>query len=567
MIVRRDDDGSWIEDNGADWSEAVSWDLHGHGLVVIDARSLSTSYRTGLPTMNMACAIRPDGGVVVVGTEAFNEVRFEPNLAGRFIHVEGALVEPGSGAVIRRDLNPHLDDSNPRIPLAERLQSLGDHRGVVCSPAGDEIWVTGMGSDNVIVHDAGLSRTDRIVVGSGPTGVVMDPTGIHVYVLNRFDASVTGIERSSREIIGVQTLFDPTPIFINEGRPFLYDTHLTSGLGHVSGGSCHVDARIDQLGWDLDDPSGTMKPFNQDCNVGQPQGFCKDWHPMKGPMTTQTLVGLEGTAPFHWRGDRENFAAFDHAFSSLLGNDADGTPEEMAAMRTYLASIAFPPDPNREIDGSLPDEILGGDPDRGRDNFENGGLAVVDCDACHSLPSGSFGSIISGSVLGEDQGMKIAPLRALYEKQGMDKNSMEGGKGFGFLHDGSDGSLFDFFHREVFTFPPGESGEQIRRDVTAFMSCWEGGTHAGIGVQAEIGGPNPDSPARRDLLISLALAGEVDLVVRVELDGRMRGGLLRPDGQVQTDALAQSLSVESLDAMASSTVPIVYTLVPRGSGV
>ena len=135
-----------------------------------------------------------------------------------------------------------------------------------------------MGSDNVIVHDAGLSRTDRIVVGSGPTGVVMDSTGTHVYVLNRFDASVTGIDRSSREIIGVQKLFDPTSAFINAGRPFLYDTHLTSGLGHVSCGSCHVDARIDQLGRDLGDPSGAMKPFNQDCNVGQLGNLCQDWH-------------------------------------------------------------------------------------------------------------------------------------------------------------------------------------------------------------------------------------------------------------------------------------------------
>ena len=136
MIVRRDDDGSWINDNGVDWSEAVTWDLHGHGLVVIDARSLSTSYRTGLLTTNMACAIRPDGGGVVGGTEAFNEVRFEPNLAGRFIHVEGAMVEPGgrgrdpagsqsaSGLFESHD-SPDGTPSEPRRSSRGRLFSRG----------------------------------------------------------------------------------------------------------------------------------------------------------------------------------------------------------------------------------------------------------------------------------------------------------------------------------------------------------------------------------------------------------------------------------------------------------
>ena len=110
MIVRRDENGVWLDDNGGDWSDAVGWDLHGHGLVVMDPDSLEISYRTGLSTTNMACASRPGGGGVVVGTEAINEVRFEPNLAGRFSRVEGAIVPPGTrGDVVRRDLNPHLD--------------------------------------------------------------------------------------------------------------------------------------------------------------------------------------------------------------------------------------------------------------------------------------------------------------------------------------------------------------------------------------------------------------------------------------------------------------------------
>jgi len=518
--------------------DQLAWDLHGHGLVVMDPDSLAVSYRTGLLTTNMACASRPSGGVVVVGTEAINEVRFEPNLAGRFIRVEGAVVEPGTG-VVRRDLNPHLDYLEPTIPFTERVRSIGDPRGVVCSPDGTEVWVSGMGSNNVIVHDEDLGRLDRIVVGNGPTGIVMDPTGSHVYVLNRFDATVTVLDRVSRKEIGLLRLlrlFDPTPHFIKDGRPLLYDTHLTSGLGHTSCNSCHIDGRIDQLAWDLGDPSGAMKAFNQSCDLDLPDDDCEDWHPMKGPMTTQTLTGLNGTEPLHWRGDREDFAAFDHAFTSILGNDADGTPAEMAAMQAFLGSIANAPNPNRRLDGSLPDQILGGDPDVGLEGFHSGELATIQCVTCHALPSGALGMVISANLLEESQSMKVPQLRNMYEKQGMDKTSLQGSKGFGFQHDGSKGTLVEFFERPVFTFPKGAAGDQLRRDIVALMMCWDTGTHPGVGAQAQRGGASPDAIERRDLLVTLALAGDADLVVRMNLDGRHRGGVLLADGRIQTDA-------------------------------
>ncbi len=33
-------------------------------------------------------------------------------------------------------------------------------------------------------------------------------------------------------------------------------------------------------------------------------------HPMKGPMVTQTLRGMAGNAPFHWRGDKGGYRGF-----------------------------------------------------------------------------------------------------------------------------------------------------------------------------------------------------------------------------------------------------------------
>src|SRR5690606_25583341 len=106
---------------------------------------------------------------------------------------------------------------------------------------------------------AGLA--DTIPVGEGPTGLALDePRGL-LYVLNRFDASVSVVDLAAETELARIPFFDPTPAAIKNGRKHLYDTIKNSGLGHVACGSCHIDARTDRLAWDLGDPSGQMGPL------------------------------------------------------------------------------------------------------------------------------------------------------------------------------------------------------------------------------------------------------------------------------------------------------------------
>ena len=72
------------------------------------------------------------------------------------------------------------------------------------------------------------------------------------------------------------------------------------------------------LAWDLGDPGGqitTVTSFVQQI----PVSF--DMHPMKGPMTTQTLRGLKDLDPLHWRGDRNHFLEFNGTFRETLDPD------------------------------------------------------------------------------------------------------------------------------------------------------------------------------------------------------------------------------------------------------
>ncbi|MEM7263893.1 MAG: hypothetical protein AAF488_18040, partial [Planctomycetota bacterium] len=303
LIVRQDGSGAWLDDNNADWTDLVSgpnaaesgrqpgWHLVDHDVAVIDADALTVSYVTDLMNLCMSLAVRPtDGAIAVVGTEATNEIRFEPNINGTFVRVNLALTNASGTGTTVVDLNDHLDYTVPTIPQIERDKSIGDPRAVVYSDDGSTLYVAGMGSNNLLVLDAatgarsGLAPT--IELGEGPTGIALDEARDRLYALNKFDASITVVDLPTQASVGTVPFYDPTPAAVRDGRFALYDTHRTSGLGQSSCGSCHIDSRMDRLAWDLGDPSGEMDPMDQNCASLPGTPPCEDWHPMKGPMTT-----------------------------------------------------------------------------------------------------------------------------------------------------------------------------------------------------------------------------------------------------------------------------------------
>jgi YVTN family beta-propeller protein len=556
LILLKDATGTWRDVNGADWSAAVTWDLHDHDVALIDAGTLAITYATGLMNANMALGVHPAGGVTVVGTDAVNEVRFEPNVQGIFLQVIGATVTgPGPGATA--DLNPHLDYLTPTVEQSIRDQSIGDPRGIAWAPDGTKAFITGMGSNNVAVVDAALSRLDLIEVGEGPTGVRIDADGEHVFVLNRFEGSVSVIDAAALAETQRVAFFDPTPAVIRDGRPLLYDTHATSGLGQASCASCHIDGRMDQLAWDLGDPSGQMQPFAGDCGLPP----CGDWHPVKGPMATQTLVGIIGTGPLHWRGDREDLAAFNPAFESLMGDDTQLSDAEMQQFEAFVATLTPPPNPFRLMDGSLPPSLAnGGDPANGLAIFETAGHHH--CSACHSGGAGTSGEIRPGAGTIGLQSVKVAQLRNLYEKTGFDAASTSNNRGFGFTHDGAFPELTDFLD---FAFPL-EPQELL--DVEAFLLCFATDAHAGVGVQATLAEP-PGAPAAPELtdMISLAETGVVGLVVKGVVTGEQRGWYLAAPDSYQSDRAAEIADEAPLLSLAGPGSELTFTLVPSGSEI
>ncbi len=597
LIVRKSADGAWLDGNGVDWSEFVTWDVLDHDLAVIDAATLEIGYVERLMTTDMALTVRGDGAVTVVGTEARNDVRFEPNVNGDFVRTMLAIVRADAAPGVV-DLNPHLEavrDAGIRtLPAEERSRSLADPRAVAWSSDGAIGYVAGLGSNNVARIRADGSRIDQIDVGEGPTGLVVDEARGAVYVLNRFSASISVLNASSYSEVQRVAFFDPTPAVIRDGRKFLYDARLTSGLGTASCAGCHLDGKMDGLAWDLGDPSGAVKPFDGECEsaIGDFLGTtCADFHPMKGPMTTQTLQGTAGVEPLHWRGDRRDLAEFNGAYLSLLGNDRMLTDEEMAAFQAFVRTLSFPPNPNRNLDNSLKTELDGANPVRGRELYltepidsPHGVMApgggkiltavisrggpVFSCNHCHQLPEGTNRKITSAEDLGRAQGTKVPQLRNSYRKRGFSKGAEPGYRGFGFAHTGEFPTAADLLSLPNFDFGPGDEGIRRRSDIVAFVMSMSTDTHAGMGMQATLRTPAADDPtaaARIDLMLQLADSGDVGLVVHGVQGGAARGYAYIGGGVFQADRAGETISASELRDAAKAGAELTWTIVPHGS--
>lgn len=383
VIVKKNLSGRWLDDVGGDWTSffngpsdipshktfprMTGWDMVDNDVAVINTSNLSVSYMTGMMNIVMALSVKPNGDVAAVGTEATNEIRFEPMLKGRFVRVNLATTSPAiPAAPTVLDINPHLDYSDTQIAqqaspatFSQALvdQSIGDPRAIVWNNNGSRGYVAGLGSNNVIVINGSGGRVGSpITVGEGPTGLALDRSRKRLYVLNRFSASVSVINTGTNAIQHTATFFDPTPTAIKAGRKFLYNTHLTSGLGQVSCASCHVDGRMDHMAWDLGNPEGDMAAIaGRNCGYGLEADVssCHDAHPMKGPMVSQTLQDIIGHEPHHWRGDKKGLEEFNVAYTGLQGRPSLITDVEMQQFEDFLSTLYFPPNPYRTLENKL----------------------------------------------------------------------------------------------------------------------------------------------------------------------------------------------------------------------
>ena len=499
LVVRKNAAGQWMDANGRNWTNLVSgglpntgrmagWDMPDRDVAMINANNPTTAgvtYKQTLGNILMSMAVHPSGEVYVIGTDATNEVRFEPNLRGKFLTVNVSRFL-GAGSVTRTDLNPHINYSTHSSPPADRVRSIGDPRGIAWKADGSKAYITGMGSNNVVTIGTTGARTvpEPINVGEGPTGIVIDDARNRAYVLNKFDGSISTIDITTDKEVARTAFFDPTPEVIKVGRKHLYNTHAGSGHGHISCGSCHVDGKWDRLAWDLGNPAGDMVTVNDAAGN-------KTYHPMKGLKTTQFLIDIinRGTGKLHWRGDKETFHDFAGAFTDLQGTAAPLDAAGMQEFSDFLAATWYVPNPYRtyrpETTVAATVERMN-NPNRVRftgttfQTVPTAGVRLfvavnVNCSHCHQTGSGR--GHLPGNGSNTNQGSQVImtnntnmvpDLRSVYKKNGFFYNTTECTSGFGLMSDGIMETLFN---------SPGVSGHYFG-DYEPELLSWSGGIDA-----------------------------------------------------------------------------------------
>ena len=530
--------GIIVDATDSTWSSFIQFTMPDNDVVEIDAATQTvTRYFSGVGTINLGLAVNPSNGdLYVANTDALNLVRFEPNLRGHFINSQITHIAVASGTVTPVDLNPGIDYTILPNPAAKSI-ALSQPAGTVFDPSGAFMWVAAFGTDRIAKVDTNGNVLTRIEVGNtpgaivnskqkrGPRGLALTSSGQTLYVLNRISNTLSVVGTSAGTVITEIPVgtYDPTPQSLKEGRGFLYDAK-QSGNGTGACASCHVDGDMDHLAWDLGDPDGPMTETKDPVTV--------IFHPMKGPMTTLALKGLQNVAPYHWRGDKADFADFNPSFNQLLGGSQLPT-DDMTLYQDFIFSIIFQPNPNENLDRSLPTTIAGGSPATGLDIYRHQAFTFgfVTCGLCHYYPgTGTDTFIIPKSLLEQPQPFKTPQMRNIYQK--LLFNNAPGAStidGYGLLHDGSMAGAFEFLSDPVFgSF---SNNVYIQTQLNAFMQCFDTGMAPAVGYTITITNTNVNnSSVTTDwaTLESQAVALNIDLIANGTISGQVHGLLYVP---------------------------------------
>jgi mono/diheme cytochrome c family protein len=644
LIVQKDrpggTPGQWQDELGRDWTALVRFDLPDQDVFAIDANApvpveVGTPFsRVGTTLFNMA--VHPTSGrIFVTNTDAQNHVRFEgpgdhvassglkppgepASVRGNLAQSRVTILDPATGSVSPRHLNKHIPYGTVPTPAGVKERSLATPLGMDFSADGNTLYVAGFGSSRIGVYDVSGLESDTFAVqasdfipvaGGGPSSVLRN--GSRLYVTTRFDNALRVIDLVSRAELQQIPLTNPEPPSVIAGRPFLYDANLTSSNGEASCASCHIFGDMDDLAWDLGDPDGDVavntNPFNPVTPAFLVPEVIRNFHPQKGPMTTQSLRGLANMGPQHWRGDRQGdeiaaFEAFNVAFPGLIGRDEGPLDAaDMTAFREYALQLRYPANPIRALDNSLRDPASGPSEADGEALYGTQAAPgpttdnLTDCQGCHTVDAaaGHFGGNGETTFDAEPQIFKVPHLRNAYQKVGMfgfqDVGNSDGPfthqgpqvRGTGFSHDGSIDTLDRFVSANVFNLSAAE-----QQDIEAFMMVFPTDFAPIVGQQVTLGPAllaGADAAAvnaRADLLLARAvtpfssqiLGGattECDVIARLVegAGGDAVGYAGQPDGSFLPDDGTPAISSAALRAKA--TVPgqeLTLTCVPPGSG-
>ncbi|MFQ5410884.1 MAG: YncE family protein [Phycisphaerae bacterium] len=550
-----------------------------HDLVVVD---VSDPAGVGMSLINTVgnvgsiltgMGISPAGEIFVSNMETLNTTKLERDLNGHFVDHEIVIVlnpDLPNPFVHATDLHagvPGFNDVSTPNPLAQQF-SLANPLDIVFNAAGDRAYVASLGVGRIGVLD-GLTASvlGRVDVGRGPRGLALDSATNSLYVMNRTDMTIMRVDvtnDNSPQVAETLPLFNPEPPAIRNGRDFLYSTRRSNNFASACA-ICHPDGHMDNIAWDLGDPGGTLQP-------APPNLTGLSNHPVKGPMVTLSLRGLDRHEPLHWRADKPVFQDFNGAFAGLLGGSVIPSAD-MDAFNDFVKTINYMPNPYRFRDDTFkaPNGQAGLAQFIGPNGIPQG---AANCHICHEVDHGGalFGatgdqgiSLVGPPVFGQLQ--LVTQMRGITRKFRNDLYT-----GFGLIHDGreerenTNHPLKTFFATFFPAFTPA-----IQDALISYCEAFPTNVKPVVGWQVKPFAPvAPEDEASINLMITqhAMVPSRNDVIAKGIVAGQPRGFFLvaaEPAIIFESD-LETAHTLNDLLNFINTGDSLVFSAVPPGSG-
>lgn len=447
--------------------DLFSIDVNGTGAAAV------TAVKRRVGTLLTAHGKHPDGTYWALNVNSLNADplrQSEPALRGDFVRNQawrGALSTPANFASAAEQVDLDLVGGAYSAATATAFPF-----GIAFAPPGDgRVYVTSPLDDCVSIRDALGVEIGRINLpaGSIPFDVELYPFSNDLLFTYCWGSNqvLAHVVSNPALVFPLRLGLDPTPAPIRRGREIWYDGH-RSRNARTSCNSCHPGGQADFIGWQISDEPSDRKDV----------------------MVTQSLLGIEDTFPYHWRGERA-LIDFNGAFVDLLGGPAkltEGPGSEFEDFQAFVFSLQPHANPRAPLERNLPDaqEIIAirptgtvrGNPAQGVAPFMNViGFNGQTCAECHVSQSGTNGDFLSeaGTEIPSVHALEVAHLRELRHKDqpvvSLGGFAERARSGFGIAHNGFSNDLLEFIDRPlVFQLTQTEA-----QNVTAFVRRFDQG--------------------------------------------------------------------------------------------
>jgi YVTN family beta-propeller protein len=336
----------------------------GRTVSVLETKTLTPAYTVPLRGRNLRhIAFSPD-----------SQWAYLPHIAERGFSATKENIDMGWVVGSRLSRVP-LTGEGPReaITLDPRGKAVGDADGIAVSPDGQTLAISAGGSQELLILRlplpfiasggpgdhidrqllADARRFRRLFLGGRPLGVAFLPDGKQVAVANYLSNALQIVDVEKAQLVRTIALGGPkTPSLARRGEEIFYDARRSFAQWY-SCHTCHVEGHTNGGSYDTfnDGSYGTLKK-------------------------TLSLRGVTRTPPYTWHGWQKDLR--DSVRESLIKSMQGPTPteEDLDAMIAYLKTLDFPPNPNRNPDGTLSAQAR-----RGERVFQE-----KQCHACHIPP-------------------------------------------------------------------------------------------------------------------------------------------------------------------------------------